>query len=128
MVLGLSCLGDTLEVRRNWHWDIAALRKCHLFSPVSPPFTVFTCFYWCLLHDVLSVCMLDYDDVESPNDYRGENYFAQYKIDMDKFRTPTSYQMFPSILRMPCVKMCAPGMGCRRGFLCAACSVKVQHR
>ena len=44
----------------------------------------------------------------------GGEYFALYKIDMDKFRTPTSYQIFPSILRMQCVKMCAPGMGCRR--------------
>ena len=59
--------------------------------------------------------------------YRGANYLAQYKIDMDKFRTPTSYQIFPSILRMRCVKLCAPGMGCRRGFLRAACTVKAQE-
>ena len=36
----------------------------------------------------------------TPQAYRGANYLAQYKIDMDKFRTPTSYQIFPSILRM----------------------------
>ena len=38
--------------------------------------------------------------------YRGANYLAQYKIDLaqDKFRTPTSYQIFLSILRMRCVK------------------------
>ena len=53
--------------------------------------------------------------------YRGANYLAQYKIDMDKFRTPTSYEIFPSILRMRCVKLCAPGMGCRRGGFSACC-------
>ena len=29
---------------------------------------------------------------------------------MDKFGSPPSFQMFPSILRMPFAKMCAPEM------------------
>ena len=36
------------------------------------------------------------------------------KIDVDKFGSPTWYQIFLSILRMRCVKLCALGMGCRR--------------
>ena len=35
--------------------------------------------------------------LQPPPFYRGANYLAQHKIDMDKFRTPTSYQIFPSI-------------------------------
>ena len=36
------------------------------------------------------------------------------KIDVDKFESPTWYQIFLSILRMICVKLCALGMGCRQ--------------
>ena len=43
------------------------------------------------------------------------------KIDVDKFGSPTSYQMLPSILRMRCAKMCARGPGCRRGGFSARC-------
>ena len=43
------------------------------------------------------------------------------KIDVDKFGSPTSYQIFPSILRMRCAKMCARGTGCRRGRFSARC-------
>ena len=58
-------------------------------------------------------------------EYRGANYLAQYKIDMDKFRTPTAYQIFPSILRMRVHQAWAAG---GVGFLRAACSVKAQQR
>ena len=47
---------------------------------------------------------------------------------MDKFWKPSFYQIFPSILRMLCAKMCAPDAGCRGAFLRATCSVNVQHR
>ena len=48
-------------------------------------------------------------------------FLERDKFDVDKFGSPTSYQMFPSILRMRCVKMCAPRMGCRRGGFSARC-------
>ena len=44
----------------------------------------------------------------------GGGILERDKFDVDKFGCPISYQIFPSILRMRCVKMCAPGMGCRR--------------
>ena len=47
------------------------------------------------------------------------------KIDLDKFRSPPSYQKFPSILRILCAVLCTSNTGCREGFLCAACSVNV---
>ena len=43
------------------------------------------------------------------------------KFDVDKFASPTSYQIFPSILKVRCVKMCAPRMGCRKGGFFARC-------
>ena len=46
--------------------------------------------------------------------YRGGNNLGGDKFDVDKFGSPTSYQIFPSSLTMRCVKLCAPGMGCRR--------------
>ena len=52
--------------------------------------------------------------------YRGK-ILERDKFDVDKFGSPTSYQIFPSILRMRCVKMCAPHMGCRRGGFSARC-------
>ena len=39
--------------------------------------------------------------------YRGGDSGGD-KFDVDKFGSTTSYQIFPSILRMRCVKMCAP--------------------
>ena len=44
----------------------------------------------------------------------GGNDLGGDKFDVDKFGSPTPNQIFPSILRMRCVKLCAPGMGCRR--------------
>ena len=41
------------------------------------------------------------------------------KIDVDKFRSPPSYQNFPSILRMLFAVLCTPHTGCREGFLCS---------
>ena len=57
----------------------------------------------------------------------GGGNLAEDKIDVDKFGSPPSYQIFPSILRMLCARMCAPDTSCRGGFLRATCSVSVQH-
>ena len=50
------------------------------------------------------------------------------KIDVDKFGIPPSYQIFPSISRMLCARMCAPDTGCRGGALRATCRGNAQHR
>ena len=49
-------------------------------------------------------------------------------IDVDKFGSPTSYQIFSLISRMLCAKMRALDVGCRGDFLHATCSVNAQHR
>ena len=41
------------------------------------------------------------------------------KIDLDKFRSPPSYQIFPSSLRILCAILCTSNTGCWEGFLCA---------
>ena len=41
------------------------------------------------------------------------------QIDVDKFRSPPSYQNFPSIFTMLCAILCTPDTGSREGFLCA---------
>ena len=58
----------------------------------------------------------------------GRGELGGEQIDLDKFRSPPSYQIFPSILRILCAMLCTSNTGCREGFLCAACSVNAQHR
>ena len=61
-------------------------------------------------------------------DHRGR-FFDLDKIDVDKFGSAPSSQIFLSILRMPCAKVCAPDAGCGGGgFRSAACSVNAQRR
>ena len=54
-------------------------------------------------------------------DYHQGKIFKRDKFDVDKFGSPISYQIFLSILRMRCVKMGAPRLGCRRGGFSAHC-------
>ena len=54
--------------------------------------------------------------------YQSGKTLGVEKIDLDKFRSPPSYQIFPSILRILCAMLCTSNTGCREGFLCAACS------
>ena len=55
------------------------------------------------------------EDIMATEIHTGGGYISgDDKIDVDKFGTPTWYQICFSILRMRCVKLCAGGMGCRR--------------
>ena len=49
---------------------------------------------------------------------RGGGGLGGEKIDVDKFRSPPSYQIFLLL----CAMLCTSNTGCREGFLCAACS------
>ena len=46
-----------------------------------------------------------------PLEYHRGNILERDKFDVDKFGSPTSYQIFPSILRMRCVKGQQPSRG-----------------
>ena len=45
----------------------------------------------------------------SPGRYHGRQELGGDKMDVDRFVSPHSCQTFPSTLRMPSAKMCAPG-------------------
>ena len=61
--------------------------------------------------------------------YHWGTNLGEDKVDVDKFGSPPSYQIFPSRLRMLCAKMCAPDTGCKEGgVVCATCGVNGQHR
>ena len=50
---------------------------------------------------------------EEPTRYHQRKQLDQDKIDVDKFGSPPLYQIFPSILRMPCAKMWPVFWTCR---------------